>query len=239
MSTQPEEENPQVAAVSSTPWSLHCREDSGTELPPPSLHSSREVPPPLYASSASPICIFPSFPITASTSKPSTTFPAQSIPLRLPTALRISSTLKFPAQHFRSLQLGPWGSTSPAQDKFSLLGWDEWLKRSMPAHHGSAMQGSCGPCLKGTGKDVIGSRPSELGVQRQGEGESCHSASLPPSHLSRGIFAIFGPQCLAPLSPPSCPASPLPAERQSYQGLCIHLQLGGTVGAGSFSFGPL
>lgn len=53
------------------------------------------------------------------------------------------------------------------------------------------------------------------------------------TYLDR-FFAIFGPQCLV------CPAAqPLPAEGQSYQGHCIHLQLGATVGAGSFSFGPL
>lgn len=76
------------------------------------------------------LCIFcsplPSGRVTASTSTPSNTFPAQSITPRLPTALRISSTLKSPAQHFGSLQLGPWGSTFPAQSTMtSLVSCDE------------------------------------------------------------------------------------------------------------------
>lgn len=78
----------------------------------------------------------------------------------------------------------------------------------------------------------MGSRPSGLGEQRQGEGESCHSA-FPASFTP--IWTDFLPF----LVPSVWSAQPLPAEGQSYQGLCIHLQLGTTVGAGSFSFGPL
>lgn len=86
--------------------------------------------PPSTAAGRSPtsLCIFcsQSGRVTASTSTPSNPFPAQSITLRLLTALRISSTLKSPAQHFRSPQLGPWGSTSPAQSTMtSLVSCDE------------------------------------------------------------------------------------------------------------------